>query len=150
MKWIVPVFPEFIELPYHPDFRVEPFGLVPTPALKARTSWAITDEPMPSRAQIDRIVGAAITDPTTAASVKIATAHLVAINALQDPLWRRDQYRTRVDEWIAPIWELAQEVFEANADAAAPQTHGFSRIRRAVGLERAGRKWASGHPGVSQ
>lgn len=93
--------------------------------------------------EVSVFVNAVFTDPRLAFLVEVAAAHLVAANALRDLYFRRDMYKTRVDEAVAGIWEMAQEIYEINHVLAVPYEGARSASRRCVGLECFGRKWAS-------
>ena len=145
---MVAVFPELHVWPgVDNDPPIQSFVLAEREPITAQTGWSVTADQAPdlmTTGEVHDFVQRALTDSKFGMMVEIAAAHLVAMKALSDPWFRMDRYKTRVDEHVGLIWELAQEIFEANADRAALYHGARHPSRRAVGLEPHGRKWASG------
>lgn len=80
------------------------------------------------------VVNDALRDERVGTAVQIAAAHVVATNAIIDPYFRGDRFKSRVDEWMFMMWCVAQEVFEANAHFAPKDQCSIVDPTRARGL----------------
>lgn len=140
------VFPALHVRPYFgQDFDLDEYCLSESEPSISNLEWTLVDNISDiSLGLIHDFIQKALTETEFSILVEIAAAHIVASKALSDPWFRMDRYKTRIDEWVMPIWELAQEIYENNADLALPYQGARSPTRRAVGLEAAGRRWASG------
>lgn len=139
-----------------PQLSLVPDSDIPFPAVVGifgedgpkfqNTTTLINDSCDPGEVTLGELaafINAALINPKSAFLVEVAAAHLVAANALRDLYFRRDRYKTRVDEAVSGIWEMAQEIYEVNHALAVPYEGARSASRRCVGLEPHGRKWAS-------
>lgn len=113
----------------------------------ARPDWVWSCDPEDSfEYDSDKLawfISKALRDPRFKFYVEVAAAHIVAAKALSDKWYRVDRFKTRIDEWVMPVWDLAQEIYELNSHMVAPYEGARRRSRSAVGLERLRRKWAS-------
>jgi hypothetical protein len=125
------------------------------PAIPVTTSFSLLVSPEndPGDVTADEycaFIKSALENPRQRFLVEMAFAHIAAAEALSDQYWYCDRYKTRVDEAVSVVWEIAQEIYELNSEIALPYRGTRIRERKAVGLERAGRKWASAELGSAQ
>jgi len=85
-------------------------------------------------------------DKAVAHAVCVAAAHVIAKIAIEDPYFRPDRFKTRVDEWVYHrVWSLAQEIYEANAAYQIPEQAAMcSPQKTARGMGIRGEDWSSG------
>jgi hypothetical protein len=89
--------------------------------------------------EIHDFVDLTLRDPAHSYLVFVAAAHQVAAHALDDPFFKRDRFKTRIDEWLHGIWELAQDIYEHSRDLqvqAWPPTRAKSKSAVGLGIPR--------------
>lgn len=106
----------------------------------AECLWLLSDRDDPGDMKISEVidfVGQAFEAPRLRFLVKVAFAHLVAKNALEDPYFKCQDYRTRIDENLSSVWELAQDIYEHNRQfqqQVIPPVYHPARPQSTVGL----------------
>lgn len=129
----VPDFGEFPSRRIRPPASMAEVGFVKHSVLERH----VTADFCPHEEEIKgttEFVCRALSDAVFAFMVETAYAHLVAQKALEDPFFRCDRFQTRIDEWLYPTWEEAQEIYEANAKLQAPYAGARTPAEDAVGL----------------
>jgi hypothetical protein len=143
---IAPMFATFAVMPDELPWPKAQLDLVAEPKHFSWTYFvtASTDPGPLSYRETADFIQRALSEPKFRHLIELACAHVIAADALRDRYWRRDRFHTRIDEQVMPVWEMAQEIFEANAGVATPDAEVRHRNPSAKTLELWGRKWASG------
>ena len=121
IRLVAPEVRYFGDIGHWPWPKVRPpIPSMKEPVVRATVVWTTSgpdaDYGDVTENEVADFVKKAMTDGRHRYLVKVATAHIIAQAALEDPWFRADRYATRIDEYLLSIWELAQEIYEHNAD----------------------------------